>query len=150
MPLDARIQHCPQPLCQKEPYSKDELQKHFQETHGIPSPHSSKRKRGRATPDGVTSKRQNVLINDSARWPQNRYLCRSLPWVSVTARYRSLGVFQVLKRGFEEVARRIWCTSERSRGHSLGNCHQRYVIVSACPLGKRASKFEPSLKPLIV
>jgi len=43
------------------------------------------------------------------------------------------------------------CSSERSKGHSLGNCEQRYVIVSACPsLGKRASKFAPSLKPLIV
>jgi len=63
VPLDARIQHCPHPLCQKEPYSNDELQKHFQEIHGIPSPQSSKRKRGCATPDGVTSKRQNVLTN---------------------------------------------------------------------------------------
>jgi len=45
-----------------------------------------------------------------------------LLWVSVMARYWSLGVFQVLKRGFEEVARRMWCSSERS---------QRYVIVSA-------------------
>jgi len=62
VPLDARIQHCPHPLCQKASYSIDELQKHLQEIHGIPSPQSS-RKRGCATPDRVTSKRQKVLIN---------------------------------------------------------------------------------------
>jgi len=61
--LDACIQPCPHPLRQKEPYSNDELQKHFQEIHGIPSPQSSKCKRGSATPDGVTSKRQNGLTN---------------------------------------------------------------------------------------
>jgi len=63
VPLDARIQHCPHLLCQKEPYLNDELQKHFKEIHRIPSPHSSKCKRGCATPDGVTSKRQNILTN---------------------------------------------------------------------------------------
>jgi len=50
------------------------------------------------------------------------------------ARCRSLGVFQVFKREtkFEEVARgNQGRYGAAQKGHSVGNCQQRYVIVSA-------------------